>query len=105
MGRRGLGVHGLWAQAHRMTSTRRCRRLLAGLAALTIVPAVGVALASGSASASPATDSAEAQLLTMLNSARAGAGLAPVAVDPAIAQVARSWSGHMVGVHDRTGDP
>ncbi len=87
-----------------MTTTRRLRRFLAG-AALTIVPAVAVALGTGSASASVATDGAEVQLLSMLNSARQGAGLAPLAADPAIAQVARTWSGHMVGVHGRTGDP
>ena len=45
------------------------------------------------------SDGVEAQLLSMLNTARQGAGLAPLAADPAIAQVARSWSGHMVGVH------
>src|SRR4051812_14013047 len=88
-----------------MTTTRRLRRLLAGAAALTIVPALAMALGTGSASAASATDGIETQLLTMLNSARQGAGLAPLAADPAIAQVAQSWSGHMVGVHGRTGDP
>jgi hypothetical protein len=88
-----------------MTSTRRLRRFLAGAAALTIVPALAVAVGTGSASATPATDGVEAQLLSMLNSARQGAGLAPLAADPGIAQVARAWSGHMAGVHGRTGDP
>ena len=86
-------------------SPRRFRRLLAAAAALAVVPALAVALGTHAASADPATDGAEAQLLTMLNSARQGAGLAPLASVPAIASVARAWSGHMVGVHARTGDP
>jgi hypothetical protein len=87
-----------------MTTSRRFRRLLAGAAALTIVPALAVALGTGSASAAPA-DGADVQLLALLNSARQGAGLAPLAADAAIAHVAQAWSGHMVTVHGRTGDP
>src|SRR5690242_13311416 len=103
MGRPRLAVHRSWAHAHGMTSTRCFRRLLAGAAALTLVPALALALGTASASATPTTDTAEAQLLTLLNGARAGQGLAPLTVDPAIAQVARTWSGHMVTVHARTG--
>ena len=89
-----------------MTETpRRCRRLLAAAAAVAFVAALAVALGTHAASADTGTDGAEAQLLTMLNDARQGAGLAPLASDPAIATIARSWSGHMVGVHARTGDP
>jgi len=64
-----------------------------------------VAVGTGTATAAAAADSPETQLLALLNSARHGAGLAPLAADAAVAQVARSWSGHMVGVHARTGDP
>jgi hypothetical protein len=88
-----------------MTTTRRFRRFLAGMAVVTVAAGVAVAVGTGSASASPASDGMETQLLAMLNSARQGAGLAPLAADGAIAQVARSWSGHMVAVHARTGDP
>ena len=88
-----------------MTSMRCVRRFLAGAAVVLLAPAVAVALGAGAASATPASDGVEAQLLSMLNTARQGAGLAPLAADPAIAQVARAWSGHMVGVHARTGDP
>src|SRR5262245_56724856 len=105
MGRPRLVDHGGWAHAHGMTTTRRLRRFLAGAAALTIAPTLAVAFATSSAHASTTTDGAEAQLLSLLNTARQGAGLAPLAADPAIAQVARAWSGHMVGVHARTGDP
>ena len=84
----------------------RCvRRFLAGAAVLLLAPAAAVTLSAGAASATPASDGVETQLLTMLNTARQGAGLAPLAADAAIAQVARAWSGHMVGVHARTGDP
>src|SRR5436190_24271561 len=105
MARARLVSHGAWAHAHGMTSTRCFRRFLAVAAAVTIVPALAVAFGTGAASASPVTDGAEVQLLSLLNAARQGAGLAPLAADPAIAQVARSWSGHMVGVYGRTGDP
>jgi hypothetical protein len=86
--------------------TSRClRRLLAGAAALTLAPALGVALGTTAAHATPSTDTTETQLLTLLNTARAGQGLGPLAVDPAITHVARTWSDHMVTVHTRTGDP
>src|SRR3954454_3921921 len=89
-----------------MTETpRRFRRLLAAAAAIVVVPALAVAMGTHAASADTGTEGAEAQLLTMLNTARQGAGLAPLASHPAITSVARSWSGHMVGVHARTGDP
>jgi hypothetical protein len=73
-------------------ATRRAARLLVVLLAL----AVGAQLAPAPAAAGPDDPSAdEARFVTLVNQARAQAGLAPLEVDGELTSLARDWAAQM----------
>lgn len=66
---------------------------------------VGLSVAVPAPAAHAAGEPTPATFLSLLNDTRAGAGLAPLVLDPALGALARTWSLHMGGVHARTGHP
>jgi hypothetical protein len=58
-----------------------------------------LAVSAGTLSAAPAPDAAEREFLTLLNTERTNAGLAPLTADPAIVPIAREWSTSMSNVN------
>src|SRR5437660_1864138 len=75
-----------------MGTKRATRRILAGLA-LCLAGQAALLLQAAPARAEPTSE--EAQFVVRVNALRASKGLAPLAVDPQLRDIARTWSAQM----------
>jgi len=79
--------------------------ILLGLAVPVVAQAVSQGAAASARAASTVQPGAEGQLLSLTNSARAGAGLSPLVSSPTLVALARGWSAQMAAAHALSHNP
>jgi uncharacterized protein YkwD len=78
-----------------MPARRALRRIVGALVIVASVATLGISASATAAGAATIDGNAESVLYGRTNDARGGAGLAPLANDPAAREIARSWAAHL----------